>query len=188
MVGVGWALPPIFSAGDQVVAGARLRGRIPDCDKSAESLIFGQRRPIGYTCVMTRVISVYLTATILACPLFCGFAECGAPADGSQRIGCCSCCHGCAPQSSENHPTAPERDSSDPAGSCQCICGGAVVDDAGSVVAPLDTSWWSPVAIILPHSIRADSLELEGFCAAPWPDIGMNLGRELCCLYSRFLC
>ncbi|HJQ78856.1 MAG TPA: hypothetical protein VJ828_02820 [Lacipirellulaceae bacterium] len=137
---------------------------------------------------MPRLLSIYLAATILTCPLVCRFGQCSAAAGESQRIGCCSCCHGCAPQSSENHPAAPERGSSDPTGSCQCICGGAVVDDAGSVIAQLDTSWWSPVAIILPHSIDADSIEFDGFCAAPWPDIGMNPGRALCCLYSTLLC
>jgi hypothetical protein len=165
---------------------ASLLARIPDCDNSRESLRYSdQRRPIRYSCIMSRVLRVYLTAAILACPLLCRFTESSAAAGGSQGVGC-SCCQGSGRQSSEDG--APERRSSNPGGSCQCICGGAVVDDAAVAVAELDTSWWSPVAIIRLHSLSSVSIELDRFGAAPWPDIGMNPGRALCCLYSMLLC
>jgi hypothetical protein len=63
-----------------------------------------------------------------------------------------------------------------------------VVDAAGSHVPDLDTSWWSPVAIISPRVARSNEMPFDLFYAAPWPDDGMNTGRSLCCLYSTLLC
>jgi hypothetical protein len=136
---------------------------------------------------MSRVLCVYLAATIFACPLFCQLGQCGAAAEGVESI-CSGCCHGGGPISSEEQPSAPERDSSDEGGSCQCICGGAVVDGAAQSVAVLDTSWWSPVAIILPQIADSQQGQLDRFSGSPWPDDGMNAGRVLCCLYSTLLC
>src|SRR5688572_12235602 len=99
---------------------------------------------------MTRLLSLYLAATILACPLLCRFGPCSVAADGVESVGGCCCCHGGGSPSSDQQPTSPERRSSDSGGSCQCICGGAVVDDAGSNVGGVDTSWWSPVATLAP--------------------------------------
>jgi hypothetical protein len=136
---------------------------------------------------MVRVLSVYLAATIFVCPLYCRFTQCSVAAEGTAPI--CSCCHRHGlPVAPAEHPSAPEPRPCDSGGSCQCICGGAVVDAAGSLVPDLDTSWWSPVAIILPRLAHSNEMPFDLFCAALWPDDGMNTGRSLCCLYSTLQC
>jgi hypothetical protein len=140
-----------------------------------------------YTTNMNRVLSLYLAATIFACPLYCWFAKCGAAVEGTTPV--CSCCHGGGSHGTPaNAPTAPGPQPSDSGGSCQCICGGAVVDHANANVADIDTSWWLPVAIISPRVAHTNEMPFDCFCRAPWPDDGMNVGRSLCCLYSTLLC
>ena len=143
---------------------------------------------IGYTFSMVRLLSVYLAATILACPLLCQPGQCSAADDGADSGRRCCCCHGSGSQSPEEQPTAPERRSSDSGGCCQCICGGAVVGDAGAVIAEVDTSWWSPVAILIPVRISPQSAQFDWLRAAPWPDDDMNVGRALRCRYGTLLC
>jgi hypothetical protein len=136
---------------------------------------------------MNRLLSVYLAATIFVCPLYCRFAQCKAAADGAEPV--CSCCHRHgAPVSPEQLPSSPEPQPSDSGGSCQCICGGAVVDDVRLDVLALDTSWWLTVAFISPQAVHSNEMPFDRFCAAPWPDDGTNAGRFLCCLYSTLLC
>src|SRR5262245_36254606 len=125
---------------------------------------------------MNRLISVYLAATIFVCPLYCRFTQCKADAaDGAEPV--CSCCHGGHSHGAPaKDPSAPEPQPSDSGGSCQCICGGAVVDHASANVADLDMSWWLPVAIISPWAVNSNEMAFDRFCAAPWPDDGMNAG------------
>jgi hypothetical protein len=140
-----------------------------------------------YTSNMNRVLSLYLAATIFFCPLNCRFKQCKADAaEGTAPI--CSCCHGGHSQgTTPKTPSAPQPRPSDSGGSCQCICGGAVVDHVSANVANLDTSWWLPVAIISSCEFHSNET-FDRFRRAPWPDDGTNTGRSLCCLYSMLLC
>jgi hypothetical protein len=137
---------------------------------------------------MNRLLSIYLAATIFVCPLYCRFTQCEADAaDGAAPV--CSCCHRSHSQGTPAKiPSAPEPQPSNSGGSCQCICGGALVDIVHSHIADVDTSWWLPVAIMSPRVVHLNEMPFDRFCAVPWPDDGVNVGRSLCCLYSTLLC
>ena len=135
---------------------------------------------------MSRVLSVYLAATILVCPLFCHVAQCSVTAEGVESVRGCCCGNG-AGSPLEEQPTAPERRSSDSGGCCQCICGGAVVDAAAADIAGVDTGWWSPVVILMP-GVSFQKAQFDWSCAALWSDDDMNTGRAVCCLYCTLLC
>jgi hypothetical protein len=114
---------------------------------------------------------------------------CSAAPQGAEAVGCPCCAHGAKmPSSSHENPSPQGGRSPQSGGACQCICGGAVVDEAGLNVAELDASCWLPVAIILPSVIDSNQSPFDRFSAAPWPDDGVNVGRSLCCLYSTLLC
>ena len=72
--------------------------------------------------------------------------------------------------------------------SCQCICGGAVVDDAGSQFTGIDMSWSLPLAVVAPQLGYVAAIPCCQVVVAPWPDVGMNRGRAICCLCSTYQC
>ena len=51
-----------------------------------------------------------------------------------------------------------------------------------------DWSWSVPVTIADRSSCAKSTIALRQCSHAPWPDVGMNHGRALCCLYNTFLC
>jgi hypothetical protein len=161
-----------------------------DCEKTRENISSWPRVCNGlYFHMMRATLSIYLAATIFACPLLCNWGVYSAASQGAEAVRCPCCAHAAEmPSSSHENPSSQDGPSPRSGGSCQCICGGAVVDEAESNVAELDTSCWLPVAIMLPSVIDFSQSPFDRFCAAPWPDDGVNVGRALCCLYSTLLC
>jgi hypothetical protein len=134
--------------------------------------------------MLTRIFSTWLTAAILLCPYVCsGGVLCGNAERESQQ---CSCCHQSAPMDN-SRPDEPIPSEQPSGGTRQCICGGAVLEDMAQFdAAPLVASLLDllPVPAIASASDVAPSVFLSG---TP-PTCSMNPGRELCCLYSTFLC
>jgi hypothetical protein len=97
-----------------------------------------------------------------------------------QAAGTCS--------SSERHSCPSPAPSENPGDSCQCICGGAVIDDAGVHELKIETNWSLLAAVVEPVLVQADVLRVLRLATPPWPDDGVNVGRALCCLYSTLLC
>lgn len=137
--------------------------------------------------MLNRALAILLTTTIVACPLVChsGPATVGAAGCASR---CGGCCHANSQPASPGEQSCPGRDSSrDSEGNCQCLCGGAVLENACSVGAHFDASWSFPLPeleSVRPHLQSADVRPNIAHC----PNGGMNPGRALCCLYNTFLC
>jgi len=127
-----------------------------------------------------------MTATIFACPLFCSLGRCYEHAGDK---GCCSCCHDVGNSNSSDDKSCPTKPVPPESGKgCQCICGGAVFEDAGFHDVQLDVRWELPVAVTLPAIVGSQTTQLARNSEARLPDLGMNPGRALCCLYGTFLC
>jgi hypothetical protein len=133
---------------------------------------------------MARSIAITMIATLLSCPLLCAAGESLVAGSAKGEMKRCCCCdkHG----EDGSCPTDSRRSHS--GHSCQCICGGAVVDDAGAVVVAFDWGWSVPIepaAVVVGQAIE---LELRRFSVAAWPDVGMNRGRAICCMFNTYLC
>ena len=63
-----------------------------------------------------------------------------------------------------------------------------MVDDAGAVHVDFDWAWSVPLAPVALVASQIVDIEPQPFSLAPWPDVGMNHGRALCCLYNTYLC
>lgn len=138
---------------------------------------------------MSQVFAILMTVAIFACPLLCTLGECHVRADGEARSPGCGCCQGsdaanCGGE--DSCPTGPRK--SNGGHSRQCICGGAVVDDASSQFAGIDMSWSLPMAVVAPQLGYVAAIPGCQVVAAPWPDVGMNRGRAICCLFNTYLC
>ena len=135
--------------------------------------------------MLTRVFSTWLTAAILLCPYVCsGGVLYGSAERGSKQ---CSCCRHSAPmEKSRPHESSPSEQQSE--GTCQCICGGAVFEEMTQFnAAPLVAS---VIDLVVPVQAVATGSDIEPsiFLSGTPPTCSMNPGRELCCLYSTFLC
>jgi hypothetical protein len=132
--------------------------------------------------MFNQTLSVLLATSILSCPWLCSGGE--ICARSSERSAACGCCHSESSNSSHKQDSSPAKESST---ECQGICGGAVVVDTAMPDIDLDINRSLPV---MDHSsLLASSESSDGhLLIAAWPDIGANIGRLLCCLYSTLLC
>ena len=62
------------------------------------------------------------------------------------------------------------------------------MDDAGPVVVAFDWGWSVPIVPVAIAAAQVHAAEYHQLSVAPWPDVGMNHGRALCCLYNTYLC
>lgn len=145
-------------------------------------------------CVLMRILlhratAILLTATVLACPLVCDSGLASVRGDDSGGARCCECCRVHESRSSTGKHSCPTHDSSPGSGgSCQCLCNGALVGDVVANTVTIDTSWSLPVAIIDSLLVDIQIAGFNSFLAAPWPDVGIYSGREMCCLYCTLQC
>jgi hypothetical protein len=137
----------------------------------------------------SRILSVVLATIIVGCPALCGSA-CAQPTTSKKvRARCACCCHTQSRHTPSRHDSpsekAPQHNCDH---SCQCICGGAIVDLASQFSAGDDLGWTTPLPTADVHlpsalarlvAVSPDSLQ---------PDDGANPGRTLRCLLSTFLC
>lgn len=137
---------------------------------------------------MRRAISILTVANLLFCPIMCGREHVSDGAEGKIVRHACDCCggEGQVPSGTDANPAkhAPTR----PGHGCECICGGAIVNDANLHGVLCDWNWALPVALTDPDAAQTLSDCLTRSPCAPWPDVGKNHGRILCCLYSTLQC
>jgi hypothetical protein len=146
--------------------------------------------------MLNRVLSMLLTAMIVACPCICKGGA-GRGSDRAEFRGHCDCCHLELPgqssheeSSSSDNDSQPISDHQPNSGDCghQCICKGAVVEDAAQFDIGLDMSWWIAVEVTQPSFVAASCAQGGPLWATPPPDDGANPGRTMCCRYETFLC
>jgi hypothetical protein len=63
-----------------------------------------------------------------------------------------------------------------------------VLDDAGAGLVEFDWGWSVPIVPVAVVAGQFHQFEFQQLSFAPWPDVGMNHGRALCCLYNTYLC
>jgi hypothetical protein len=139
--------------------------------------------------MLRRTLSILLTAMIVACPCFCKASGVGRDANCAENAGCCGCCHSNSSSHEADHSPAPSDHSRHGAPRCcQCICGGAVVDDGAHLDVVPDISFWVAVELAQPVFIDASVTSGDPRWTTPPPDDGANVGRTLRCWYQSFLC
>ena len=134
---------------------------------------------------MKGIVALLLAVSVFGCPLVCanGHAVGDDAARGEQ--GGCPCCHheDAFPSDDGGCPAEPESESG-----CQCVCGGAVLQEGGQHDVALDLGWSLPVMMTAAVDVRQLVGESRSWNTAPWPDVGMNHGRWVCCLFCTYLC
>jgi hypothetical protein len=134
--------------------------------------------------MLNQTISILATIAVLACPFQCSAARHGAVATEAPAARC-ACCH-----HAETLPDSTPRNdgTNDSEDCCQCICGGAVLEqvyqqevhlDAGTWIVPSDIEKQTSIALVNLNGAARHLLK---------PDDGMNPGRRKCCLFMTFLC
>jgi hypothetical protein len=133
---------------------------------------------------MKGIVALLLAVSVFGCPLVCasGHAVGEDAAPGEQ--GGCPCCHHGDALPAEDGGCPAE---SEPRSGCQCVCGGAVLDEGGQHDVALDLGWSLPV-MMAADDVHLVVGESRSWNAAPWPDVGMNHGRWVCCLFCTLLC
>jgi hypothetical protein len=139
--------------------------------------------------MLNRSIHFLLIATLVACPLLCGMGHTEVRAAGDIGTSACGCCKTVNQPRSTDQGSCPPHDSApDSENCCPCICGGAVVEHGSLYDVGVDTTWSLPAPVEHAIGLQAVAGRFSPFAAAAWPDIGMNPGRALCCLYNTLLC
>jgi hypothetical protein len=131
------------------------------------------------------ILSIVLATSIATCPFICrAGSDCCADATAPRAH---ECCHEC-PSESDEHNSLPVGESGSPGSSCQCICGGAVIEGTGQLDVQLDAHYWA--AIPLSGDVIAQVIESQP-AVVSWrhlPDDGANLGRAMRCRMMSLLC
>lgn len=150
--------------------------------------------------MLPRIASILQIALLLTCPCWCKSGLCAAHADccgpREEAVGKRSCCRECGDccedqnaQAERKQPSkSPEpSEPAPPVGKCQCICGGAVLDEPvdasaadDSLVAAFEVVAATPSAAIGNECFRI---------VAPRPSpSGACTGRELRHLLASLVC
>ena len=131
-----------------------------------------------------------MIGSVIACPLVCHADQGSARAGFAGGASCCDRCRADRVANPAAEQSLPRHDPSPDSGKpCQCLCGGAIVEIADTPTVIIDTSWSQPCIVVAPLLLaHTHETSFRQFSAVPWPDIGMNPGRALRCLFSTFLC
>lgn len=132
------------------------------------------------------VSRLVLAATIVVCPLLCWSRAPGCSAQAVAKSCCCGDCGRNASAPANSCDPRPEP-GDEPAKSCQCVCGGAIVEEQSAAT---DAS--APSQDLLTPTVLSASAALEPLprwlAHPPLSDGGENLGRSLRCLHQSLLC
>lgn len=148
--------------------------------------------------MFARGLHILLIAMLVVCPTVCGQGLCRCAQGGdavSDRDGAPKTCANrqcgdtCRQKSQPREPVpAPVQPCQEPCEDCQCICGGATVEEAPQVlllltlVQPLDV-WMIDASVGFPMLLR-HAFAVPGLDEAP----GALSGRSICCRHMSFLC
>jgi hypothetical protein len=140
--------------------------------------------------MLSRVISVYLATALVACPYFCKQGSASPETERVEAHNCCGCAHAhhTSPANAE-FPEVPDQPREHSGSSCQCICGGAVEEDAPAIDFGFDAGWTVPALLVPAYVAQTEGESLHRSLTAPPPDEGgMSPGRALRCRLMSFLC
>lgn len=129
--------------------------------------------------MFSRLLSLLLATTVFACPFVCRAGE--AVALPGKKADACSCCH----HGSEQDSSVPDET---PISDCQCVCAGAVVDQAATNHYDFDMQESAMLIVVDLHASSQASARAISARAEREPPGGMNCGRAICCLFETFLC
>jgi hypothetical protein len=124
-----------------------------------------------------------IAVNLFACPFFCGAKS--VEFDGEPAVQHCCRCNKCAQKNSEQAPNQPCEDSQL---GCQCICGGAVVDDAAVQIDGCEWHVSAPLTLFRVEQTSASPLVSHAYFTGFQPDDGMNKGRAMRQLFMSLIC
>jgi hypothetical protein len=61
------------------------------------------------------------------------------------------------------------------------------MDDGLSLDVGIDTTFWLPAIVVQSMGTCLHGCYFQPIELAAWPDIGLNTGRALCCLFNTYL-
>jgi hypothetical protein len=139
--------------------------------------------------MMNHILTIVLAASVATCPFVClGGDDCCADASPAIAQVCCDECHDQPPAGADEHGSRPVGEPGSPRSSCQCVCGGAVMERTGLADLQLDAHDW--VAIFPANDVISQVIASQP-AVVSWrhlPDDGANLGRALRCRMMSLLC
>ncbi|HEX6962406.1 MAG TPA: hypothetical protein VF175_11100, partial [Lacipirellula sp.] len=128
-----------------------------------------------------------LAVALFDCPLVCGLTP-SVCAEETEPAAPRSCCRHCDRQLPVDSPQAPSRPSpNDEYAVGQCICYGAVVEQAASQPLGIDLNFWAPIVSTAPAMAPSERLLMTLQAVLPSDD-GMNVGRNMRCRFMSYLC
>jgi hypothetical protein len=137
--------------------------------------------------MLRRALTLFLVASIAACPFVCTLGGASAKAAGEASRGRCDCCH----QEQSSDPLSPGDSRHCPTNShecCQCICGGAILEVVDTPGCGVDTSLWAPLPSEGMQILTPTAANRHWCIEHVQPDDGSNVGRAMRCLFMSYLC
>lgn len=130
------------------------------------------------------LFAILLTANLITCPFYCGAELVAIERESAVSHSCC--CKNCRHDASEKLPSEQPRD--DDCAICQCICNGAVVDDAAVLAGNPDWNCWQAVAVLDVDRLNVNAAaQLSSFIEALSHD-AMNTGRAMRYWFMSLTC
>lgn len=139
----------------------------------------------------SKITNALLALLVCCCPIWCGAGICSSAEDGcTEEVAQRKCCHHCQENASapgdrtpDNSPDVPHDDS--PCGTCQCFCGGAVVEHRAALLDEHHVVSHEYVRVandVVPELLLSQSLQ-----AANSHNGSLSPGRRLCILHMSLL-
>jgi hypothetical protein len=139
--------------------------------------------------MLGRTLQIFLIAAILACPFKCRLGMCCCVKQ-AETPACCEKCrsrHGESDTPQRGSDETPSSPGHGPCDKCQCLCGGAVLDNSqrDALLRVASTFESLPGEQFPAESFTVDWQLLTKFLS----DEGRTVsGRAICCLHMSFLC
>lgn len=137
-----------------------------------------------------RLVSVALIVALVSCPLWCGSGQCHGSECGTANETCPSAGDSCDEAGADCCHIPPANDAGEGCPcdktSCQCLCGGAVVQKFAELDGPAIIAWLPMTLADIPGSALQQARQTEP-TESPHRSSG-NPGRCVRTLLSSFLC
>jgi hypothetical protein len=139
--------------------------------------------------MLSHTCSILLAINLFVCPVFCqaGDDRCVGQ-EAAAEPHCCDACREqtITPASNSSFPSDPDSPEQDTC--CQCICGGAVVENSALEFLDLGVTSWTALPDAEVSRVVVSELHHAVRSWTPLPDDDMNPGRAKRCLMMSFLC
>ncbi len=137
--------------------------------------------------MLARLLHILLIVTIAVCPVWCSVGLC----DGCEDCGVASPCSSqtagcCGHEPTGNRESPPSRPDRGEPSICQCICGGAVVEQPTDALSDGKVAWLAAVATHQPVATRLAQVHEVSWCI--WGLSSATPGRSMRTVHMSFLC